>query len=142
MEYVDKLFDPAVQAVAYAILGGVALTQAWKLWRKDQTGSKPRNWLTVIVSVFVTGALSMAITWADGASVKMALAQALKVGPASPILWLIIQWAARRWAPGLAEKIGESRRAAPRDDEPAWTDDERARKREMFEDTTIIRKRD
>ena len=131
---------PDLQVAARAVLGGVAVTQVCKLWFKDITGRKPRSYSTVALSILVTAALATAIAWTGGAELRAAAGEGLKLGPASPLIWLVVQWAARRWAPRLAEMMGENRRT--RDDGEVWTDAQRRAHSEktLFGDTTRIQK--
>lgn len=98
---------PDLQVAALAVLGGVALTQTWKLWRRDVTGRKPRNYVTALVSILITAALATAVAWTGGTMLRAAISEGLKIGPASPLLWLAARWAMQRWAPGLARALGE-----------------------------------
>lgn len=128
------VYLPDAEIAAWAVLGGVALTQAWKLWRRDVTGRKPRNYATVLVAMAVTTLLATLVPWLSGAGAGVALAGGLKIGPASPLVWLVVRWLLRRYAPDLAGLVGESRRRRPRAPGDVWTDEER-REHTLFGET-------
>lgn len=106
---------PEWQVWILALAGGVAITQVCKLAYADWKGNRPPTYITVIVAILTTTLLASAIVWAEGSSVRAALAAGLKIGPASPLIWLVARWAARRWAPMLAVMLGEDRRSAKRE---------------------------
>ena len=124
--------------VVLSILGGVVLTQFWKLHCRYRFGNKPRRYVIAFMSVVFTGALLTAFGWLDDQPIKQAIRTGMLWGLPSPILWLVIQWAIRRHAPGLADAIGECRRTHRADGE-RWTEEQRqAYRRGLFEDTVQI----
>lgn len=120
------VYLPDVEAVAWAVAGGMVITQMWKLWRED-AGRKPRAYQPVAVSVVVTTMLATIGPWLTGVDLRVALAGGLKIGPAAPLIWLAAKWAMRRWAPGLARVVGEDRRSPWRSERMDWTEDDSRR---------------
>jgi len=117
------------------ILGAVSLTQIWKLYRRDTTGSKPRNYMCQLVSTCTCAVLSTLVYGLMGEEGwAHALGTGIMIGPAAPLLW----WMGKALAPDrISAAMRGERRKSARNGDAAWSD--KQRHDTLYGDDTTLR---
>jgi hypothetical protein len=138
-------FLPQWEQAVGCILAGTAIATAWKMHRVA-AGLKPRRWAVAAVTMGVTFVIALFVVWASSRDLGQALARALVIGGASPLLWESFVAAAWKYAPWLAITFGEDRRKHGRtfleDTEQMYLDDLHADEQKIDADSLAHARRE
>lgn len=121
-------FVPAWEEALRCVIAGATLTALWRAYCRPKR--LPRR-VVAAASMLITFVIAVPVVWARTHDYAETFANAMLIGILSPIVWEALIAAAVKWAPWLAEVLGESR-CKPRDGE-CWTPERRHR--ELFGDT-------
>lgn len=125
------IFLPAWEDALRIIIASAMFTALWRAFctARKRPGKLSRR-VVALVMMVITFLIAFLVFLARGGDPLLALADALVIGGISPGVWVALMAAAGRWAPWLAQALGEHRRYQQREG-AAWT----AEQRKLFEDT-------
>lgn len=124
---------PDAQTAAICIVGGAVWTQVWKLHRKESTGSKPKDHISVLASIVLTFVIAVPMFWTETKDIAQTLAKSVMIASASPVAWGVLVGVVRRYFPWLASVFGEERRYSRDPSREVWSDERR--EKALFGDT-------